>query len=87
MRRITWKDGGRYPHSDGFVGDRQLFSIRSGAAMGAQPIMWTPLSKHGDFLDKPERAATQELLKERAERILEDFVTAAGAVFPERGEQ
>lgn len=83
MARITWKDGKRYPYSDGFVGNRQLFAIRAGGSMGRQPVMWTPLSDHGDFIDKPERGETQELLKARAERLLEDFVVAAGATFPE----
>jgi hypothetical protein len=81
MHRITWKKD-KYAGEEGYVGQLRLFSIayrtrrddptyslRAESMQGFSPQVW----KDDDI----------NVLKSRAERILEAYVRELGAVFPD----
>jgi hypothetical protein len=79
MARITWKDG-EYASATGHVGRLRLFTI-SYKTRRADPDFTLSTDLMG-FTTQEWKNDDENVLKERAERVLEAFVKELGAVFP-----
>jgi hypothetical protein len=80
MARITWKDGG-YSSEDGFVGKLRLFTI-SYRTRREDPAHGLRSDLQG-FTSQTWKHDDRDVLKARAERVLEAYVRELGAVFPD----
>ncbi|WP_101790999.1 hypothetical protein [Nonomuraea indica] len=80
MARITWKET-KYAGEDGYVGRLRLFSISFGSRRD-EPTYRLSSDLQG-FSPKAWKDDAADVLKARAERILEAYVRELGAVFPD----